>query len=191
MSNNPFLEESLPIGIRAGASWSDEYAVEVTRTASGQEHRKLVHPYPVRRFSVAYTKSKNDLFDQLMALYHRAYGRFKGFRVQAIDDYSTNGSIGSPTILDQSLTRISAGLYQLQKVYGATGATRTLFKPVAGTTLIAVEPGRARVVSDPSPRQYCVRQGWLMRPGEIAICAPNRVSVQIAGRTKVYDSISY
>jgi hypothetical protein len=60
-----------------------------------------------------------------------------------------------------------------------------------GTTLIAVEPGRARVVSDPSPRQYCVKQGWLMRPGEIAICAPNRVSVQIAGRTKVYDSISY
>lgn len=60
-----------------------------------------------------------------------------------------------------------------------------------GTTLIAVEPGRARVVSDPSPRQYCVKQGWLMCPGEIAICAPNRVSVQITGRTKVYDSISY
>lgn len=60
-----------------------------------------------------------------------------------------------------------------------------------GTTLIAIEPGRARVVSDPGPRQYCVKQGWLMHPGEIAICAPNRVSVQIAGRTKVYDSISY
>jgi len=60
-----------------------------------------------------------------------------------------------------------------------------------GTTLIAVEPGRARVVADPGPRQYCVKQGWLMRPGEIAICAPNRVSLQIAGRTKVYDSISY
>jgi len=60
-----------------------------------------------------------------------------------------------------------------------------------GTTLIAIEPGRARVISDPGPRQYCVKQGWLMRPGEIAICAPNRVSVQIAGRTKVYDSISY
>jgi hypothetical protein len=60
-----------------------------------------------------------------------------------------------------------------------------------GKTLIAIEPGRARIVSDPGPRQYCVRQGWLMRPGEIAICAPNRVSLQIAGRTKVYDSISY
>lgn len=60
-----------------------------------------------------------------------------------------------------------------------------------GITVIDIEPGRARVVSDPGPRQYCVRQGWLMRPGEIAICAPNRVSLQIAGRTKVYDSISY
>ena len=60
-----------------------------------------------------------------------------------------------------------------------------------GSTLIAIEPGRARVVADPGPRQYCVRQGWLMRPGEIAICAPNRVSLQITGRTKVYDSISY
>ena len=60
-----------------------------------------------------------------------------------------------------------------------------------GTTLISVEPGRARVAADPGPRQYCVRQGWLMRPGEIAICAPNRVSLQITGRTRVYDSISY
>ena len=60
-----------------------------------------------------------------------------------------------------------------------------------GNTLIAIEPGRVRVVSDPGPKQYCVRQGWLMRPGEIAICAPNRVSVQIAGRTKAYDSLSY
>ena len=60
-----------------------------------------------------------------------------------------------------------------------------------GKTLIAIEPGRARIVSDPGPRQYCVRQGWLMRPGEIAICAPNRVSLQITGRTRIYDSISY
>lgn len=60
-----------------------------------------------------------------------------------------------------------------------------------GNTLIAIEPGRARVVSDPGPRQYCVRQGWLTQPGEVAICAPNRVSLQISGRTKAYDSLSY
>ena len=60
-----------------------------------------------------------------------------------------------------------------------------------GITLVAIESGRARVVADPGPRQYCVRQGWLARPGEIAICAPNRVSVQITGRTRTYDSLSY
>lgn len=60
-----------------------------------------------------------------------------------------------------------------------------------GITTVTVDKRRVRVVSDPGPRQYCVRQGWLARPGEIAICAPNRVSLQIAGRTKAYDSLSY
>ena len=60
-----------------------------------------------------------------------------------------------------------------------------------GMTLIAVEQGRVRVVSDPGPRQYCVRQGWLKRSGEIAICAPNEVSVQVTGGRRAYDSLSY
>lgn len=60
-----------------------------------------------------------------------------------------------------------------------------------GTTVIEFQPGRARVAADPGLRQYCVRQGWLARPGEIAICAPNRVSLQIVGRTRVYDTLGY
>jgi hypothetical protein len=72
------------------------------------------------------------------------------------------------------------------------GSRREVMVPgPLGTTRVAIEPGRARVVADPGARQYCVRQGWLARPGEIAICAPNHVSVQIAGRTKAYDSLSY
>ncbi|MDR2111969.1 MAG: NusG domain II-containing protein [Candidatus Accumulibacter sp.] len=60
-----------------------------------------------------------------------------------------------------------------------------------GTTAIAVEKGRVRVLSDPGAHQYCVRQGWLERAGQIAICAPNEVSVEMAGRGKMYDSLSY
>jgi hypothetical protein len=60
-----------------------------------------------------------------------------------------------------------------------------------GNTLIVVDKRRVRVVSDPGPRQYCVRQGWLARPGEIAICAPNQVSVQVQGGKDAYDSLSY
>lgn len=60
-----------------------------------------------------------------------------------------------------------------------------------GVTTVAVEKRRVRVVSDPGPRQYCVRQGWLQRAGEIAICAPNQVSVQVLGGKAAYDSLSY
>ncbi len=60
-----------------------------------------------------------------------------------------------------------------------------------GLTRIEVQPGRARVASDPSPRQYCVRQGWLTRPNSIAICAPNQVSLTLLGKQAGYDSLSY
>jgi hypothetical protein len=66
-----------------------------------------------------------------------------------------------------------------------------------GITVIEVQPGRARVLSDPGPRQYCVQQGWLTRANATAICAPNHVSLQLAGRGGVdggnggYDSLNY
>jgi hypothetical protein len=60
-----------------------------------------------------------------------------------------------------------------------------------GSTRIEVQPGRARVASDPGPRQYCVRQGWLTRPNSIAICAPNQVSLMLVGGDAGYDSLNY
>jgi len=60
-----------------------------------------------------------------------------------------------------------------------------------GVSLIKIQQQRVRVASDPSPRQYCVKQGWLTRAGEVAICLPNQVSVEIAGAQKMYDSLSY
>ena len=60
-----------------------------------------------------------------------------------------------------------------------------------GETRIEIAPGRARVFSDPGPRQYCVKQGWLSRPNAIAICAPNHVSLSLSGRDPNHDSISY
>lgn len=60
-----------------------------------------------------------------------------------------------------------------------------------GDTVIEVAPGRARVLSDPGPRQYCVQQGWLTRPNAIAICAPNHVSLSLSGRDPSHDSLNY
>ena len=60
-----------------------------------------------------------------------------------------------------------------------------------GTTHIAIEPGRARIAADPSPRQLCVKQGWLTQSGQAALCLPNQVSLEIRGRTSAYDTLGY
>lgn len=140
-----FLEERLPVDVRLGASYADEYNVGITVTEGGREYRRLVHPYPQRRFRVAYTGSNADVWSKILALYHRAYGMYAGFRVRAIDDYSTNGLTSPPTAADQVLGLVSAGVYQLQKAYGSGGTplsiglpVRTIFKPVAGTALVAI-----------------------------------------------------
>lgn len=142
-----FLEERLPACVRMGASWSENYDVIVTRTASSSEYRQLVQPFPVRRFQVSYIRDEVDtLYDEIVALYHRVYGTFAGFRVKSLDDYTTNANTLPPTALDEVLEVITEGsVYQLQKQYG-TGApalsigypVRTLFKPVTGTTLVSV-----------------------------------------------------
>lgn len=141
-----FLEERLPLGVRMGASFADEYQVEITQTAGGSEYRRLVHPYPVRYFTVNYTQLTTDLWSQVLALYHRVYGMYAGFRVKALDDYTTNARTAAPTATDQTLSVVTAGsVYQLQVQYGS-GATpislglpvRTIFKPVTGTTRVAI-----------------------------------------------------
>lgn len=60
-----------------------------------------------------------------------------------------------------------------------------------GETVIEIAPGRARVLADPGPRQYCVQQGWLSRPNAIAICAPNHVSLSLSGSNASHDSLNY
>jgi hypothetical protein len=68
---------------------------------------------------------------------------------------------------------------------------RHAVKGPLGETLIEIVPGRARVLADPGPRQYCVQQGWLTRPNAIAICAPNHVSLSLSGRDPSHDSVNY
>jgi hypothetical protein len=75
--------------------------------------------------------------------------------------------------------------------YPLTAARRVEVSGPLGTTVVEIQPGRARVLSDPGPRQYCVRQGWLTRANAVAICAPNHVSLALAGGQPGYDSLSY
>jgi len=60
-----------------------------------------------------------------------------------------------------------------------------------GISIISIRQRKARITSDPGPRQYCVRQGWLQQAGEIALCLPNQVSLELTGGRKKYDSLNY
>lgn len=75
--------------------------------------------------------------------------------------------------------------------YPLNAARRVEVSGPIGTTVVEIQPGRARVLADPGPHQYCVRQGWLTRANAIAICAPNHVSLALAGRQPGYDSLNY
>lgn len=69
---------------------------------------------------------------------------------------------------------------------------RTLEVPgPLGISRIEIDRGRARVAADPGRHQYCVKQGWLTRAGEVAMCLPNQVSLELLGGEKAYDSLNY
>lgn len=57
-----------------------------------------------------------------------------------------------------------------------------------GESRVEIRDGKVRVAADPSPRQLCVKQGWIP-PGGAAVCLPNRVAVENAAAG--YDSLNY
>lgn len=59
-----------------------------------------------------------------------------------------------------------------------------------GISRIVIHNHQARFESSPCHNQYCVHQGWLTRAGQVAVCLPNRVSLELVGE-KGYDSLNY
>jgi hypothetical protein len=60
-----------------------------------------------------------------------------------------------------------------------------------GISRIAVHHGQVRFLSSPCRNQYCVHQGWLRHAGQVAVCLPNQVSLELLGGEKAYDSLNY
>lgn len=60
-----------------------------------------------------------------------------------------------------------------------------------GRSRIVIDHGRVRFERSPCTNQYCVHQGWLSRAGQAAICLPNRISLELLGDKKIYDSLNY
>ncbi|WP_373975978.1 NusG domain II-containing protein [Chitinibacter sp. SCUT-21] len=86
-------------------------------------------------------------------------------------------------------------IYQDGKVFAELDlmAAKTMRVPgPLGETIVEVNAGKARIANDPSPRQYCVKAGWLQQAGQSTICLPNRTSIELVGKqARPYDSLSY
>lgn len=145
-----FLEERISIALRYDNTYHDDYAVTITQSGGSSdtkasEYRQLNHPYMVRRFSIPYQLDRPQLNAEIINMYHRAFGKYAGFRAKHFDDYTTNNYINPPTAFDEPLARVGAGIYQMQKRYGTDKAAlsigypvRILKKLVSATSLIGV-----------------------------------------------------
>lgn len=60
-----------------------------------------------------------------------------------------------------------------------------------GITEIEIVNKKVRIKKDPSPRQYCVQQGWLDKAGQVAICLPNQISIELLAPNSPYDTLSF
>ncbi|HHI93041.1 MAG TPA: NusG domain II-containing protein [Gammaproteobacteria bacterium] len=60
-----------------------------------------------------------------------------------------------------------------------------------GHSRIQVRDGQVRFVDSPCPHKLCVHTGWLSQGGEVAICLPNKVSLQILGNDPRFDAINF
>jgi len=68
------------------------------------------------------------------------------------------------------------------KVY-VNGAAASEGMSINGVA-VEIDGGRARVADSTCRDKLCVRAGWLERPGDVAVCLPQRVIVEIRGMAR-------
>lgn len=60
--------------------------------------------------------------------------------------------------------------------------------------VVTLGEGRIRFSESDCPDRLCVAQGWLDRPGQAALCLPNRIEIRLEGSGKggnTIDALSF
>lgn len=95
-----------------------------------------------------------------------------------------------------ALLGLAAGIYALRAVPGrevfvrVNGVAATESMEINGVA-VEINGARARIADSPCRDRICVNAGWLEKPGDTAICLPQRVVVEIAGGKKAaFDGVA-
>ncbi len=137
-----FHEIRFPDNISRGARGGPERRTQVVELASGDEERNGSWANSRRRYDVAYGIRRADDLAAVVAFFEARNGRLYGFRFKDWADYKSCLPSQPITPTDQQIGTGTGALktFQLAKRYtsGAQTWVRTIAKPVAGTTRVAL-----------------------------------------------------
>ena len=54
-----------------------------------------------------------------------------------------------------------------------------VFTLPSGEMEVEVNGGGVRVTRSDCPKQLCVRSGWIKEPGEVIVCVPNKILIEL------------
>ncbi|MCX7863500.1 MAG: DUF2460 domain-containing protein [Novosphingobium sp.] len=132
-----------PLALGRDATVVPEFSTSVSVTASGFERRNSLWSNARLRFDVGPGIRSESELGELIAFFRARRGAARGFRLRDPSDYSSNGMIGTPTMMDQLLgigdgSRTS---FPLVKHYGEGQClqTRRITRPRPDTLLVSLD----------------------------------------------------
>lgn len=137
-----FHEVLFPIDIALNSEGGPRRKTDIVALVSGREERNALWAGSRRSFNAGYgVKSIVDI-EAVVAFFEARSGRLHAFRFRDPFDHKSCSVAQTPQASDQLLGTGdgAATAFQLVKRYDSGGASyvRTITKPVAGTTLVAV-----------------------------------------------------
>lgn len=66
-----------------------------------------------------------------------------------------------------------------------------IYDKAGNYNLIEVLPGQIRIKDADCPDKICVKSGWLTQAGQMAVCLPHKLIINIEGKNSTVDSVVY
>lgn len=92
---------------------------------------------------------------------------------------------------DQGETALILSPGQPERIVELSKDERYLIEGPLGENILEVRDGKVRFVQSPCSGKQCIHSGWLSKAGDFAACLPNRVTLVVASREQLYDTINF
>ena len=65
-----------------------------------------------------------------------------------------------------------------------------VFDKAGNYNLIEILPGKIRVKDADCPGRICVKEGWVSQTGQMLVCLPHKLIINIQGKNNTVDSVA-